>query len=124
MLVYLFGFVSGVLVMVLVRFVASCVVGGRHAEPPVICVEVGTQVDLLAYDEKMVEELVDGLSSRLLQPELVALADLFGSLPGVRARKTVIAMEAIETELVKKENLEMWVHRAQHAHVDHVKRRG
>ena len=36
----------------------------------------------------MVEELVDDLNSRLLQPE-----------------------EAILTELVKKENLEMWVHR-------------
>ena len=66
-----------------------------------ICVEVGTQVDLLAYDEKMVEELVDDLNSRLLQPG-----------------------EAILTRLVKKENLEMWVHRAQHAHVDYVKRRG
>ena len=49
-----------------------------------ICVEFGTQVDLLAYDEKMVEELVDDLNSRLLQPE-----------------------EAILTVLVKKENLEM-----------------
>ena len=61
--VHLFGFVSGVLVMVLVRFVADYMFGGRHAEPPVICVEVGTQVDLLAYDE----ELVDDLNSRLLK---------------------------------------------------------
>ena len=83
----LFGFVSGVLVTVLVRFVATCMFGGRYAEPPVICVEVGTQVDLLADDE----ELVDDLNSRLLQPE---------------------------------ENCQMWVHRAQHAHVDHVKWRG
>ena len=61
-MVYLFGFVSGVLVMALVRFVANYMFGGRYAEPPVICVEVGTQVDLLAYDE----ELVDDLNSRLL----------------------------------------------------------
>ena len=86
-MVYLFGFVSGVLVMF----------GGRYAEPLVICVEVATQVDLLAYDE----ELVDDLNARLLQPE-----------------------EATLTGLVKKENLEMWVHRAQHAHVGYVMRRG
>ena len=85
-----------------------------------ICVEVGTQVDLLTCDE----DLVDDLNSRLLQPELVALAGLFGRFPGVRARKTVIAREVIQTGLVKKENLDMWVHRAQHAHVDNVKRRG
>ena len=65
--VCLFGFVSGVLAMVLVRFMADNIFGGRNAEPPVICVEAGTQVDLLAYDE----ELVDDLNSRLLQPELV-----------------------------------------------------
>ena len=47
-LVYFFGFVSGVLVMVLVRFVANYMFGGRYAEPPVICVEAGAQVDLLA----------------------------------------------------------------------------
>ena len=41
-LVYLFGFVRGVLVMVLVRFVANYMFGGRYAEPPVICVEVET----------------------------------------------------------------------------------
>ena len=105
--VLLFGFVSGVLVMVLVRFVASYMFGGRYVESRVICVEVGTQVDLLAYDEKMVEELVDDLNAWLLQPELVALAGLFGCFPGVRARKTVIAKEAIQTGLVKKENLEM-----------------
>ena len=63
--VYFFGFVSGVLVMALVRFVANSMFGGRYAEPLVICVEVGTQVDLLAYDE----ELVDDLNSRLLQQE-------------------------------------------------------
>ena len=80
--------------------------GGRYAEPAVICVEVGTQVDLLAYDE----ELVDDLNSQLLQPELVALAGLFGRFPEVRARKTVIAKEVIQTGLVKKENLDMWVH--------------
>ena len=55
--------------MALVRFVANYMFGGRCAEPPVICVEVGTQVDLLAYDE----ELVGDLNSPLLQPELVAL---------------------------------------------------
>ena len=83
-LIYLFGFVSGVLVMVLFRFVASYTFGWRYAEPPVICVEVGTQVDLLAYDEKMVEELVDDLNSRLMQPELVALAVswVFPASPG------------------------------------------
>ena len=63
-MVYLFGFVSGVLVMVLVRFVANYMFGGRCVESPVICVEVGTQVDLLAYDE----ELVNDLNFRLLQP--------------------------------------------------------
>ena len=30
----------------------------------------------------------------------------------------MIAKEAVQTGLVKKENLEMWVHRAQHAHVE------
>ena len=102
------------------RWFADYMFGGRCAEPPVICVEVGTQVDLLAYDE----ELVDDLNSPLLQPELVALAGLFGCFPGVGARMTVIAKESFETGLVKMENLEMWVHRAQHAHVDNVKRRG
>ena len=64
-MVYLFGFVSGVLVMVLVRFVANYMFDGHYAKSPVICVEVGTQVDLLACDE----ELVDDLNSRSLQPE-------------------------------------------------------
>ena len=116
--VCLFGFVSGVLAIVLVRFVADYMFGGRCAKPPVIHVEVGTQVDLLAYDE----ELVDDLYSRLIQPELVALAGLFGRFPGVHARKTVIAKEVVQTGLVKKENLDMWAHWAQHAHVDNVKR--
>ena len=84
---YQYGFVSGELVMVLVRIVANYMFGGRYAEPPVICVEVGVQVDLVAYDE----ELVDDLTTRLLKPE---------------------------------ENCKMWVHRAQHAHVDYVKWRG
>ena len=56
-----------------------------------IYVEVGTQVDLLAYDE----ELVDDLNFRLIQPELVALAGLFGRFPGVRARKTVIRQRGL-----------------------------
>ena len=85
-MVYLFQFISGVLVMALVRFMANYMFGGRYVEPPVICVEVGTQVDLLAYDE----ELVDDLNSLLLQPE---------------------------------ENWKVWVHRAQHGHVDYDKRR-
>ena len=73
----------------------------------------------MAYDE----ELVYDLNSRLLQPELVALAGLFGRFPGVQARKTVIAKEVVQTGLVKRRNLDMWVHRAQLAHVDNVKRR-
>ena len=84
--VCLCGFVSGVLAMVFVRFVADYMIGGRYAEPPVICVEVGTKVDMLAFDE----ELVDDLNSQLTQPE-VALAGLFGRFLGVRARKTVTA---------------------------------
>ena len=93
---YLFGFVGGVLAIVLIRFVAGYMLGGRYAKPLVICVEVGTQVDLLTYEE----ELVDDLNSRLMQPELVALAGLFGRFPGVRARKTVIAKEVAQTGLV------------------------
>ena len=112
----LFGLVSGVLMMVLVRFVASYVFGGRNAESPVKGVEVGTQVDLLAYDEKLVEELVNDLNSRLLQPEqpkLVMLAGLFECLSGVRARKTVIVKEVIQMELVK-----MRVHWVQYAQIE------
>ena len=93
--VCLFGFVSGVLATVLVRFVADYMFGGRYAKPPVIHVEVETQVNLLAYDE----ELVDDLNSWLIQPELVALAGLFGRLSGVLARKTVIAKEVVQTGL-------------------------
>ena len=88
-----FGFVSGVLAIVLIRFVADCMFGRRYAKPPVIHVEVGIQVDLLAYDE----ELVDDLNSWLIQPELVALACLFGRFAGVWARKTVIAKEVVQT---------------------------
>ena len=62
MMVYFFGFVSCVLVMVLVRFVTNYMFGGRYAEPPVICVEVGTQVDLLAYEEELGELGVVGPS--------------------------------------------------------------
>ena len=88
-----------------------------------IFVEVGTQADLLDNDDKKVEEWVKNLRSRLLQPELVTLAGLFGRFPGVRNRKTVIAKEIIQTGLVNKENLERWVHHAQHAHVVFVQRR-
>ena len=58
------------------------------------------------------------------RPELGALAGLFGRFLGVRARKTVIAKEDPDRAGEERENLEMWVHRAQHAHVDNVKRRG
>ena len=37
--------------------------GGRYAKPPVIHVEVGTQVDLLAYDEELVDDLNSGIRS-------------------------------------------------------------
>ena len=70
--------------------------GGRYAKPPVIHVEVGRQVDLLAYDE----ELVDDLNSWVMQSELVALAGLVESLSGVWARKTVIAKWVAQTGLV------------------------
>ena len=94
--------------MVLVRFMANYMFGGRCAEPPVICVEVGTQVDLLAHDEKMVEELVDDLNSGCCNRSWWRWPVSLG----------------VSQESMKKENLEMWVHRAQHAHVDLVKRRG
>ena len=94
--VSLFGFVSGMLAIVLIRFVADYMFGGRYAKPPVIHVEVETQVDLLANDE----ELVDDLNSWLIQSELVALAGLFVRLSGVWARKTVIAKEVAQTGLV------------------------
>ena len=81
--VCLFGFVSGVLAIVLIRFVADYMFGGRYANSPVIYVEVGRQVDLLAYDE----ELVDDMNSWLIQSEMVALAGLFVRLSGVWARK-------------------------------------
>ena len=67
-LVYIFGFISGVLMVSMVRFVASRTFGGRCAESPVNCVEAGTQVDLLACDEQLDEELVHDLNYRLLQP--------------------------------------------------------
>ena len=63
--------------------------GGRYAKPPVILVEIRRQVDLLAYDE----ELVDDLNSWVIQSELVALAGLFVRLSEVLARKTLIAKE-------------------------------
>ena len=88
-----------------------------------IVVEVDPQADLLDNDDKKVEELVKNLSSRLLQPELVTLAGLFGRFPGVWSRKTVIAKEIIQTGLVNKENLERWVHHAQHAHVNFLQGR-
>ena len=72
--VCLFGFVSGVVAIMLISHMFS----GRYAKPPVLHVEVGKQVDLLAYDEEWVQGWY----------------------------------------------LNMLVHRAQHAHVDNVKRRG
>ena len=99
-LVCIFGFISGVLMVIIVRFVASSKFGGRYAESPVNCVEVGTQVDLLACDEQLDEELTN---SRLLQPELVALAGLFER---IWARRTVVAMEVTQTGLMEKR--EMW----------------
>ena len=76
-LVYILGLISGVLMMVLVCFVVNYTFGGRYAESPVNCVEAATQVDLLACDEQLNEELVHDLNSQLLQPKLVALASLF-----------------------------------------------
>ena len=76
-LVYILGFVGGVLAMVLVYLVVNYMFGGRYAEPPVNYVEVGTQVDLLAYDEQPDDELFHDLNSQLLQLELVTLAGLF-----------------------------------------------
>ena len=94
--VCLFGFVSGVLAIVLIRFVADYMFGGRYAMPRVIHVEVGRQVDLLASDE----ELVEDLNSWVIQSDLVALAGLFMRLSGVLARKTVIVKEVAQTGLV------------------------
>ena len=82
--------------IVLIRFVADYKFGGRYAKPLVIHVEVGTQVDLLANDE----ELVDDLNSWMRQSELVALAGLFVRLSGVVARNTVIVQEVAQTGLV------------------------
>ena len=56
-LVCIFGFISGVLMVIMVRFVASRTFGGRYAESPVNCVDAGTQVDLLACDEQLDEEV-------------------------------------------------------------------
>ena len=104
-LVYIFGFISGVLMMIMVRFVASCMFGGRYAESLVSCVKVGTQVDLLACDEQLDEELVHEWNSQLLQPEQVALAGLFGRSLGIWARKTVVAKEVTQTGLMEKREL-------------------
>ena len=76
-LVYILGLISGVLMIMLVYFVVNYTFGGCHAESPVNCVEAGTQVDLLACDEQLNEELIRDLNSELLQPKLVALASLF-----------------------------------------------
>ena len=77
-LVYFLGFVGGVLTKVLVCLVVNFSFGGRYAESPVNCVEVGTQEDLLAYDDTQLdEELVHDLNSQLLQPDLVTLTSLF-----------------------------------------------
>ena len=58
-----------------------------------------------AYDEKMVEELVDDLNSWSLQPELVALRVSLGVSWESGLERLVVAKEAIQTGLVKKENL-------------------
>ena len=88
-LVYIFGFISGVLMVIIVRLVASRTFGGRYAESPVNCVEASTPADLLACDEQLDVELVHDLNSWLLQPELVALAGLFERSLGIWPRKTV-----------------------------------
>ena len=93
--VCLFGFVSGVLAIVLIRFVADCRFGSRCAKPPVIHVEVGRQVDLLAYDE----ELVDDLNSWMIQSELLALAGLFVRLSEFRLERLIVK-EVAQTGLV------------------------
>ena len=103
-LVYIFGVISGVLMMIMVRFVASC----------------GTQVDLLACDEQLDEELIHDLNSWLLQPDLVALAGLFKRSLGIWARKTVVAKEVTQTGLMEKRELWYPGHRAYH---DYEKRR-
>ena len=101
-LVYIFGFISGLLMVIMVRFVASSKFGGRYVDSPVNCVEVRTQVDLLACDEQLDEELTN---SWLLQPELVALAGLFERSLGIWARKTLVAMEVTQTGLMEKREL-------------------
>ena len=85
------------------------------------CVEVGTQVDLLACDEQLDEELVHDFNSRLLQPELVALAGPFGRSLGIWARKTVVAKEVTQTGLMEKRELWYPGHSTYH---DYEKRRG
>ena len=84
------------------------------------CVEAGTQVDLLACDEQLDEELVHDLNSWLLQPELVALAGLFERSLGIWARKTVDAKKVTQTGLTKKRELWYPGHSTNH---DYEKRR-
>ena len=104
-LVFIFGIISGVLMVIMVRFVPSRTFGGRYAESPVNCVEAGTQVDLLACDEQLDEELVHDLNYRLLQPELVALAGLFERSLGIWARMSVVAKTVTQTGLMEKREL-------------------
>ena len=54
-LVHIFGFISGVLMVIMVRFVASRTFFGRYAESPVNCVEASTH--LSACDEQLDVEL-------------------------------------------------------------------
>ena len=107
-LVYIFGMISGALmVMIVVRLVASRTFGGRHAESPVNCVEAGTQADLLACDEQLDVELVHDLNSWLLQPELVALAGLFERSLGILASKDCSCQEG-HTDRADGGKRELW----------------
>ena len=119
-LVYIFGFISGVLMVIMIRIVASSTFSGRCAESPVNCVEAGTQVDLLACDELLDVELVHDLNSWLLQPELVALAGLFERSLGIWARKAVVAKKVTQTGLMEKR--ELW-HPGHSTNHDNEKRR-
>ena len=84
--------------VIIARLVANRTFGGRYAESPVNCVEAGTQADLLACDEHLDVELVHDLNSRLLQPELVALAGLFERSLGIWTRKTVVAKKVTQRQ--------------------------
>ena len=78
--VCLFGFVSGVLAIVLIRFVADHMFGGRYAKPPVIHVEVtGRPVGLRRRVGRRLELLGDTVGAGGIGRSLRASLGSFGS---------------------------------------------